>query len=255
MADDEHHVPVRRGAQKLLTLDFDAARLLEELASGSKCQGRLVSELVRTKVSRREERQRRREADAGCVCRGGKRCVDRNSNGPGCPRPQPSTMCRAGARTLERLASMIHRTRCKTQPPSAPAQADGTTQPPAPDTPPGPAPECCPRCGATDTPTLCLAPARMPARPRVPTAGDFYVGCRSWPPQRGWRIVGRPAQGHAGAPSEPGTVEPAPGPWRCAGGPQGYGRSVRRIEALKAATEVTNTKPQGGTPRVTCLPV
>ena len=54
-------VPVRRGAQKLLTLDFDAVRLLEELASGPKGQGKLLSELVRAEVSRREERDRLRQ--------------------------------------------------------------------------------------------------------------------------------------------------------------------------------------------------
>ena len=54
-------VPVRRGAQKQLTLDFDAVRLLEELASGPKGQGKLLSELVRAEVSRREERARVRQ--------------------------------------------------------------------------------------------------------------------------------------------------------------------------------------------------
>ena len=61
MALDEHGVPVRRGVPKQFTIDFDAVRLLEELASGPKGQGHLISELVRAEVSRREERTRVRQ--------------------------------------------------------------------------------------------------------------------------------------------------------------------------------------------------
>jgi hypothetical protein len=61
MAYDENGVPVRRGKSKQLTLDFDAIAALEELASGPGAQGRVVSELLRAELVRREERQRLRE--------------------------------------------------------------------------------------------------------------------------------------------------------------------------------------------------
>ena len=57
MALDEHGMPVRRGIPKQFTLDHDAAKLLEELASGPKGQGHLISELVRREHIRRQERQ------------------------------------------------------------------------------------------------------------------------------------------------------------------------------------------------------
>lgn len=60
MALDARGQPVRRGIPKQFTIDHDAAKLLEELASGPKGQGHLISELVRAEVSRREERERRR---------------------------------------------------------------------------------------------------------------------------------------------------------------------------------------------------
>jgi len=60
MALDANGVPIRRGVPKQFTLDHDAAKLLEELASGPKGQGHLISELLRAEVSRREERERLR---------------------------------------------------------------------------------------------------------------------------------------------------------------------------------------------------
>ena len=61
MALDERGVPIRRGIPKQFTIDFDAVKLLEELASGPKGQGHLISELLRAEVSRREERERLRQ--------------------------------------------------------------------------------------------------------------------------------------------------------------------------------------------------
>ena len=61
MALDEHGVPVRRGVPKQFTIDFDAVKVLEELASGPKGQGHLISELLRAEVSRREERAKVRQ--------------------------------------------------------------------------------------------------------------------------------------------------------------------------------------------------
>ena len=61
MAYDENGVPVRRGKVKQLTLDYDAVAVLEALAPGPKAQGRLMSELLRAEVSRREERTRLRQ--------------------------------------------------------------------------------------------------------------------------------------------------------------------------------------------------
>jgi hypothetical protein len=61
MALDANGVPVRRGRNKQLTLDLDAIQALEELAVGPGAQGRLVSELLRAELGRREERQRRRQ--------------------------------------------------------------------------------------------------------------------------------------------------------------------------------------------------
>jgi hypothetical protein len=58
MAYDENGVPVRRGKNKQLTLDLDAIQALEELAPGPGAQGRVVSELLRAELVRREERQR-----------------------------------------------------------------------------------------------------------------------------------------------------------------------------------------------------
>ena len=62
MALDDRGVPIRRGVAKLLTLDFDAVAALEELAPGPKSQGKLVSELLRAELCRREERARLRQA-------------------------------------------------------------------------------------------------------------------------------------------------------------------------------------------------
>jgi hypothetical protein len=61
MALDENGVPVRRGRNKQLTLDLDALQALEELAPGPGAQGRVVSELLRQELVRREERRKRRE--------------------------------------------------------------------------------------------------------------------------------------------------------------------------------------------------
>jgi hypothetical protein len=60
MAYDANGVPVRRGRNKQLTLDLDAIQALEELAPGPGAQGRVVSELLRAELVRREERQRLR---------------------------------------------------------------------------------------------------------------------------------------------------------------------------------------------------
>jgi hypothetical protein len=60
MAYDENGVPVRRGKSKQLTLDHDAIQALEELAPGPGAQGRVVSELLRAELVRREERLRLR---------------------------------------------------------------------------------------------------------------------------------------------------------------------------------------------------
>ena len=62
MALDEHGVPVRRGVPKQFTIDFDAVVVLEALASGPKSQGKLISELLRAEMCRREERARMRQA-------------------------------------------------------------------------------------------------------------------------------------------------------------------------------------------------
>jgi hypothetical protein len=61
VAYDENGVPVRRGKSKQLTLDFDAIAALEELAPGPGAQGRVVSELLRAELVRREERRKLRE--------------------------------------------------------------------------------------------------------------------------------------------------------------------------------------------------
>jgi hypothetical protein len=61
MAYDERGTPVRRGKNKQLTLDLDAIQALEELAPGPGAQGRVVSELLRAELVRREERQRQRQ--------------------------------------------------------------------------------------------------------------------------------------------------------------------------------------------------
>jgi hypothetical protein len=57
---DERGVPIRRGVCKMLTLDFDAVEALLDLAPGPGAQGRVISELLRAEVSRREERARLR---------------------------------------------------------------------------------------------------------------------------------------------------------------------------------------------------
>ena len=62
MALDDNGVPIRRGVAKQFTLDFDAVAVLEALAPGPKAQGRLISELLRAEMCRREERARLREA-------------------------------------------------------------------------------------------------------------------------------------------------------------------------------------------------
>ena len=68
MALDARGYPVRRGKPKNLTLDLDAIAALEELAPGPGAQGRVVSELLRAELCRREERARmRREALAAPV--------------------------------------------------------------------------------------------------------------------------------------------------------------------------------------------
>ena len=61
MALDDNGVPVRRGVPKQFTIDFDAVEGLEALASGPKSQGKLLSELIRAEISRREERARLRQ--------------------------------------------------------------------------------------------------------------------------------------------------------------------------------------------------
>ena len=61
VALDDKGVPVRRGRNKQLTLDLDAIQALEELAPGPGAQGRVVSELLRAELVRREERRRLRE--------------------------------------------------------------------------------------------------------------------------------------------------------------------------------------------------
>jgi hypothetical protein len=65
MAFDERGQPVRRGIAKYLTIDLDAIAALEELAVGPGAQGRLVSELLRQEIVRREERQQTTLADVG----------------------------------------------------------------------------------------------------------------------------------------------------------------------------------------------
>jgi hypothetical protein len=62
MAFEASDVPVRRGVAKLLTIDRDAVEALETLAVGPKAQGRVVSELLRAEMCRREERARMRQA-------------------------------------------------------------------------------------------------------------------------------------------------------------------------------------------------
>ena len=62
MALDDNGVPVRRGVPKQFTIDHDAVQVLEALAAGPKAQGRLISELLRAEVCRREERARMRQA-------------------------------------------------------------------------------------------------------------------------------------------------------------------------------------------------
>ena len=61
MAYDERGVPVRRGVPKQFTIDHDAAEALKDLAPGPGAQGRVISELLRAELSRREERQRLRQ--------------------------------------------------------------------------------------------------------------------------------------------------------------------------------------------------
>lgn len=65
MAYDENGQPVRRGVPKQFTIDHDAVKVLEDLASGPKGQGHLISELLRAEVSRREERARLRALRQG----------------------------------------------------------------------------------------------------------------------------------------------------------------------------------------------
>ena len=62
MAFDDNGVPVRRGVAKQFTLDYDAVAVLEVLAAGPKSQGKLISELLRAELCRREERARMRQA-------------------------------------------------------------------------------------------------------------------------------------------------------------------------------------------------
>jgi hypothetical protein len=62
VAFDENGVPVRRGKSKYITLDWDAIAALEILAPGPGAQGRVVSELLRAELCRREERARLRQA-------------------------------------------------------------------------------------------------------------------------------------------------------------------------------------------------
>jgi hypothetical protein len=50
--------PARRGVQRLLTIERDAAVILNELCAGEKTHGRLVSDLLRTEKRIREERER-----------------------------------------------------------------------------------------------------------------------------------------------------------------------------------------------------
>ena len=61
MAYDANGVPVRRGKAKQITLDHDAVAVLETLAPGPRTQGRLISELLRSEMCRREERARLRQ--------------------------------------------------------------------------------------------------------------------------------------------------------------------------------------------------
>jgi hypothetical protein len=53
---------IRRGVPKNLSLDHDAVLILKELSPSTKGYGRLVSELLRAEMTRREERQRLRAA-------------------------------------------------------------------------------------------------------------------------------------------------------------------------------------------------
>ena len=56
----ERTLPIRRGVQRLLTMDPDAVELLYELTPSLKNHGRFLSELVRQEARIREDRQRRR---------------------------------------------------------------------------------------------------------------------------------------------------------------------------------------------------
>ena len=58
MAFDANGVPVRRGIPKNLTLDQEAVAILEEIASGPRGQGWLVSALLYAEGARRAERAR-----------------------------------------------------------------------------------------------------------------------------------------------------------------------------------------------------
>ena len=55
-------VPARRGVAVAYTIDPDAYELLRTLTPSRKAHGRTISELIRSEVQRREDRQRLREA-------------------------------------------------------------------------------------------------------------------------------------------------------------------------------------------------
>jgi hypothetical protein len=48
----------RRGIAKTLTLDVEAARILDQFSFGAHTQGRVISELLKQEALRREERTR-----------------------------------------------------------------------------------------------------------------------------------------------------------------------------------------------------
>jgi hypothetical protein len=54
-------MPERRGTPKTLTLDDEAILLLNALCPGRHSQGRVISNLLRDELARREERVRLRE--------------------------------------------------------------------------------------------------------------------------------------------------------------------------------------------------
>ena len=60
MAYDANGVPVRRGKSVQLTIEQDAAEILDDMAVGPKTKGRVVTELLRAELCRREERARLR---------------------------------------------------------------------------------------------------------------------------------------------------------------------------------------------------